>query len=253
VYSEDEKVNKPLSISYSIIIPAYNEVVYLPGTIEAIKQAMNENSLNGEIIVCNNNSTDATGALAEELGATVVFEPYNQISRARNTGARHARGRHLIFVDADTIISAELLNEALHRLQSGQYCGGGSVVEIEGRLTPAVSWGVKGWTWLSVKFRLAAGCFVFCLREDFEAVGGFSEAVYASEEIWLSKAVHRLGEKRNQPFSIIIDHPVRSSGRKFTWFSASKQLVLLLMLVLFPFLVRYRRFCGFWYKRPNGK
>ena len=240
-----------MNIDYSIVIPAYNEVSLLPETIAAVKAAMSKNSLVGEIIVCNNNSTDATETLAEELGAKVVFEPYNQISRARNTGARHAKGKYLIFVDADTTISAELLSEALHRLQSGQCCGGGSVVEIGEGLKPAVRRIINGWTRLSVKYRLAAGCFVFCLREDFEAVGGFSESVYASEEIWFSRAVYRLGKKRNQPFCIITDYPVLSSGRKMTWFSVPKQSAVLVMLLLFPFLLRYRRFCGFWYNRPD--
>ncbi len=240
-----------MNVDYSIVIPAYNEAAWLPQTIAAVNVAMSEHSLVGEIVVCNNNSTDATGALAEELGARVVFEPYNQISRARNTGARHAKGKYLVFVDADTLISAGLLNEALHRLQSGQCCGGGSVIELDDEVTPAIRRVVTGWTWLSVKYRLAAGCFVFCLREDFEAVGGFSESVYASEEIWFSRALHRLGKKRNQPFCIITDYPVLSSGRKMTWFSVPKQIAVLAMLLLFPLLLRYRRFCGFWYNRPQ--
>ncbi|MEQ1603398.1 MAG: glycosyltransferase [Pyrinomonadaceae bacterium] len=38
-----------------------------------------------EIIVCDNNSSDATAEIARLLGCEVVFEPLNQISRARNT------------------------------------------------------------------------------------------------------------------------------------------------------------------------
>ena len=171
---------------YSIIIPAYNEVEWLPKTMAAINAAMNECPLVGEIIVCNNNSSDSTGTLAEDLGATVVFEPYNQISRARNTGARSAQGKYLVFIDADTLISAGLLGEALRRLESGQCCGGGSIVALDGGLSPAARGAINVWSWLSVKLRLAAGCFVFCRREDFEVIGGFSETVYASEEIWFS-------------------------------------------------------------------
>lgn len=240
-----------MAVDYSIVIPAYNEADFLPDTIAAVKVAMRENRLVGEIVVCNNNSSDATGALAEELGARVAFEPYNQISRARNTGARHARGRYLVFVDADTRISAGLLREALQRLESGEYCGGGSVIEFDQALRPAVQRLINGWTQLSIKYGLAAGCFVFCRREDFESVGGFSESVYASEEIWLSRALQQLGKKRNQPFSIIIDHPVISSGRKIAWFGVSQQWAVLIMALLFPFLLRYRRFCSFWYKRPK--
>ena len=119
----------------------------------------------------------------------------NQISRARNAGARAARGRFLVFVDADTLVPAALLHEALEALASGRACGGGAAVRMEG-----VNGGVAGrmvWLWNAVSSgrRLAAGSFVFVLREAFEAVGGFSERVYASEEIWLSRAVGRWGRR----------------------------------------------------------
>ena len=71
---------------YSIIIPAYNESRYLPDTLENIHQAMASIRLQGEVIVTDNNSTDNTAELAQQQGATVVFEPVNQISRARNAG-----------------------------------------------------------------------------------------------------------------------------------------------------------------------
>ena len=49
-----------------------------------------------EIIVVDNNSTDNTANLA--AGAQVVFEPINQIGRARNAGAAVAVGDWLLFV-----------------------------------------------------------------------------------------------------------------------------------------------------------
>lgn len=240
-----------MTIDYSIVIPAYNEVDWLPGTMEALKQAMTQTTLLGEIIVCNNNSTDNTASCAESLGAYVVFESHNQISRARNTGARHARGRFLIFVDADTLISADLLLEALTRLQSGRYIGGGAVVTFDTQLSKAAELGSHMWNWLSVKQGLAAGSFVFCLREAFEEVRGFSERVYASEEIWLSRRLSKLGKQRGQLFDIIESWPVVSSGRKMQWYSTWQQMVLLLMLAVFPFMVRFRGLCGFWYERPK--
>ncbi|HEY9051989.1 MAG TPA: glycosyltransferase [Gammaproteobacteria bacterium] len=240
-----------MAIDYSVVIPAYNEADWLPKTIAALDEAMKQSQLQGEIIVCNNNSTDSTASCAEELGARVVFESYNQISRARNTGARHAQGRYLIFVDADTLISGALLSEALGRLQSGHYIGGGAVVIFDSPLSTAAELGSRMWNWLSVKQSLAAGSFVFCLREAFEAVNGFSEAVYASEEIWLSRRLRKLGKQRGQIFAIIESWPVISSGRKMQWYGTWQQILLLLMLMLFPFMVRFRRLCGFWYQRPE--
>ena len=62
-----------------------------------------------ELIVCDNNSTDRTAEIARNAGARVVFEPVNQIARARNRGAAAATGDWLIFVDADSHPSAGLV------------------------------------------------------------------------------------------------------------------------------------------------
>jgi len=68
---------------------------------------------------------DGTAQAERDAGARVVFDPVNQISRARNTGARAARGRFLVFEDADTLVPAPLLHEALEVLASGRAGGGG--------------------------------------------------------------------------------------------------------------------------------
>ena len=118
----------PETFSVSIVIPAYNEEPFLPDTLVALDAAMNEIGERGQVIVVDNNSTDATARVAEEHGAEVVFEPVNQISRARNAGAAAAGGKHLIFLDADTLLPAELLRTALDNLESGTCCGGGALV-----------------------------------------------------------------------------------------------------------------------------
>ena len=64
-------------------------------------------------------------------GVQVVFEPINQISRARNTGAASASGKYFIFLDADTILSVELLQLVLAKLTSGTCCGGGALVAFD--------------------------------------------------------------------------------------------------------------------------
>jgi glycosyltransferase involved in cell wall biosynthesis len=74
----------------SVIIPAFNEEKLLKHTLGQIQYALKENRGQGfawEIIVFDNNSTDRTAGVATEMGARVVFEPVNQIGRARNTGA----------------------------------------------------------------------------------------------------------------------------------------------------------------------
>ena len=78
----------------SVVVPAFNEERLLPRTLESIRLALTAFERRGwscELIVCDNNSTDRTAELACKAGAKVVFEPVNQISRARNAGAAQRR------------------------------------------------------------------------------------------------------------------------------------------------------------------
>jgi glycosyltransferase involved in cell wall biosynthesis len=239
-----------VSVDYSIIVPAYNEEKWLPPTLDALNQAMAKSALRGELIVVDNNSSDNTTRVAEEAGARVVFEGINQISRARNAGARVALGRYFIFVDADTLISPELLQQALDNL-AGSCSGGGVQVEFDQELRFDVRLGLAAWNTLSRNRRWAAGCFVYARREGYEAVGGFSEKVYASEEIWFSRAMRRWGRRHQLEFCIIDNPTAVSSGRKLQWFSTWQQLGLLLMCLLMPFFVHFKSLCSFCYTRPK--
>ena len=241
-----------MSIDYSIIVPAYNEKEMLENTINHLKEAMATVSLKGEIVVTDNNSTDNTAEIAKNAGATVVFEPINQISRARNAGAKQAKGRYFIFVDADTIVLPDLLQNALNNLDSEKCCGGGATVTAND--VPLFVKGVLGyWNLISRTFRLAAGCFVYARRDDFESCGGFSEKVYATEEVWFSIALKRKARKYQRKFLIINKPKVITSGRKLVWFSHSYQIILLSIIFIFPFVTRFKWICAYWYKRPEKK
>jgi len=238
---------------YSIVVPAYNEESLLPATLDRLRAAMDAVSARGELVVCDNNSTDGTARIARAAGALVVSEPVNQISRARNTGARAARGRFLFFVDADTHVAPELLRDALERLASATACGGGSTVVMDRTHSALEDRVIDRWNRLSLRMRLAAGSFVFVLREAFDAVGGFSEKVYASEEIWFSRAVKRWGRPRGLDFVILDRHPVITSGRKGEWYPPPVLFFTLLAVLCFPFLLRSRTFCWLWYRRPEHR
>jgi cellulose synthase/poly-beta-1,6-N-acetylglucosamine synthase-like glycosyltransferase len=73
-------------IVISFIVPAYNEEAELPGTLRAIRSAAG--GYEHEIVLVNDGSTDATGAIGEEFGARVISIERRQIAAARNAGAR---------------------------------------------------------------------------------------------------------------------------------------------------------------------
>jgi len=240
-----------MTVDYSIIVPAFNEEEFLPRTLQSVRYAMSFLEQAGEVIVVDNNSGDRTAMIAQQSGARVVTENINQISRARNAGGRAANGRYLIFLDADTIITPDLLDKALALLASGGSCGGGVQVHADADLTPLSEKFMSLWNSLSLRFGLAAGCFIFCLREGFDAVGGFSEKVYASEEVWFSRRLAAWGRLRNMEFDIITEPGIVTSMRKLNWYTTSDMLRQVFLLFLFPPAVFFRRLCRPWYDRPK--
>ncbi|OGV47751.1 MAG: hypothetical protein A2X49_11990 [Lentisphaerae bacterium GWF2_52_8] len=237
---------KPL---YSIIIPAYNEEKLLPLTLAALQSAMQAQPEKGELIVVDNNSSDATAEIAKSHGARVVFEPVNRIASARNAGARVAEGEFLVFADADTIVPPGLLSAALAGLSSSSVCGGGARVAFDRELPFLVRGFASLWNYCAPRWGYAAGCFVYCRRDAFVETGGFDERVYASEEIGLSIRFRQWGRRHGMKF-LVLDESVVSSARKMDWHNSFKMLLTMIFLGLCPFAVRSRRFCYLWYQRP---
>lgn len=240
-----------MACTYSVIVPAYNEEEFLPNTLESLRRSMGEIEDQGEIIVVDNNSSDRTAEIARDYNARVVFEPVNQISRARNAGGQAAEGKFLIFLDADTCAAERLLLQALSNLLSGECCGGGAVMNFTGNLPWYYERTVDVWNFVSVKLGLAAGGFIYCLREGFLETGGFSEAVFVGEELWFSRKITAWGKKRGLDFRIITEHPALTSDRKAHWYSPLQFYGSFLLFIVFPFATRYRLFTRMWYRRPD--
>ena len=237
--------------SVSLLIPAYNEEHFLAPVLERVHASFAALGWTDyEVVVCDNHSTDGTAEVARAHGASVVYEDHNQISRARNTAARASRGQWFIFLDADTLLSAELLGETLRRLGSGQVCGGGSALRFDlARVGPFAAGMTWLWNRVSAGMGLAAGSYLFCLREAWEACGGFDETVYAGEEIFFSRRIKRWGRARGLRFEVLVHAPVVTSARKVEWYG-QWGLLWRCLLLMRPGAVKSREVCKLWYWRP---
>lgn len=217
----------------SVIVPAFNEERGLAATLATIRAAMDVFGGCGwssELIVCDNNSTDRTAAIAKEYGAEVIFEPINQISRARNAGAARADGDWLLFIDADSQPSRELFLDMAQAIREGRCLAGGSTVRLDiDDVVPALA--VGGWNVISRLTKWAAGSFVFCEASAFRELGGFSLELYAAEEIELSRRLKRLARRRGQDVVILHRHPLRTSARKARLYSAREALTFALKTI----------------------
>jgi len=237
-------------VTISIVVPAFNEARGLPATLASIRRATAAFDARGwrhELIVCDNNSTDATGEIARAAGATVVFEPVNQISRARNAGASRATGDWLVFVDADSHPSLELFSDTADAIAGGRCLAGGSTVAIDSsdRLGRGV---VAVWNAISRALRLAAGSFIFCDAQAFRDVRGFSLEFYAAEELDLFTRLKRLARTRGRTIVILHAHPLVTSDRKARLYTKREIAAGFLKSALtLGRAVRNRADCYMWY------
>ncbi|MDR4519353.1 MAG: glycosyltransferase [Nitrosomonas sp.] len=209
----------------SIIIPAYNEEQLITHCLNAVAESLNANArtdFTHEIIVVDNNSADKTAERARKSGAHVVFEPINQISRARNAGAAAARGDWLLFVDADSLLNPGMVADILACIDSGRYVGCGSLM----KMPESPWWGkviLKTWSIVSVTFAWASGALVVCRSDAFREVGGFDQNLYAADEIYLSGLLKQWGRRHGGlKFTILKHHPLITSARKLRLYSSSE-------------------------------
>lgn len=217
-----------------MIVPAFNEERLIGETLRRIQSVLDpfsRRSWEMELIVCDNNSTDRTAEIARNAGAIVVFEPINQIARARNRGAEAATGDWLIFIDADSHPSAALLNDVAAQIESHGCLGGGCTVILDGNY-PKANWIVQMWNGISRTFHWVAGSFIFCEAKAFRDIGGFSDKLFASEEIEFSKRLKRLARSRKKKIVILHRHPLVTSARKLHLYTAREHLSFMLRTVL---------------------
>jgi glycosyltransferase involved in cell wall biosynthesis len=234
----------------SVVVPAFNEERGLAGALASIREAMGAFESVGwasELIVCDNNSTDRTAAIARESGARVVFEPVNQISRARNTGAAEARGDWLVFVDADSQPTRGLFADVVGTIERRQCVAGGSTVCLD-TSNRVVTFLAGCWNLTSRLTRWAAGSFIFCEAEAFRRLGGFSLDLYAGEEVELFRRLKRLARRTGRTVEILTKHPLLTSSRKATLYSPREGVRFTLRTVLLRGrTLRSREECFQWY------
>jgi len=236
-------------VKISIVVPAFNEERLLGRSLGQIKlatAAFEQRGWETELIVCDNNSTDQTAKIAREAGALVIFEPINQIARARNRGAEAATGDWLIFVDADTHPSAELFTDVAEQIAAGKCLAGGTTVKMDADLRTAR---LAVWIWNSISrtFKLLAGSFIFCDAQAFRKIGGFNEKMFAAEELDLSGRLKKFAKETGKWVIILSRHPLLTSARKLHLYSFWEHFRLLFLIAFNRRVLTDREACHLWY------
>ncbi len=107
----------------SIIIPAYNCTDDIPRMIDSIKA---QDYSDYELIIVNDHSTDDTVEVIDKLSQSdkriiIINQPANGgASVARNTGISRAKGKYLMFLDADDTLKKRALTKFISAIKSNQ-------------------------------------------------------------------------------------------------------------------------------------
>ncbi len=167
----------------SIIVPTLNEEKYIGRCLFSLKDQ--DFNLPYEIIIGDSYSKDRTLEIAREYVNKIVLTKKRGAGAGRNAGAKYASGDFIIFIDADTIASRNLLREFYFELskkdvvattcqiipESGKYLIqhalanflSNTLGKVGKAILPGICFGIK--------------------KEIFWKVGGFNEEIFPGEDI----------------------------------------------------------------------
>ncbi|CAN5444232.1 glycosyltransferase [soil metagenome] len=106
-------------IEVSVVIPCRNEAASIASCVREARQALERGGYAGEVIVCDNRSTDDSADEARRAGATVVPQPIRGYGAACLRGIEAARGRYLVLVDGDGTYDLSVLHRFIEPLRAG--------------------------------------------------------------------------------------------------------------------------------------
>lgn len=177
--------DKPL---VSVIIPTKNSARTLERCLQSIK---NQSYQNIELIVVDNNSTDATKAIAAKY-ADQVFNQGPERSAQRNFGAKNAKGEYLLIHDSDIYFNVDTVKECVD-LSQKENC--------QAIILPEQSIGAGFWTKVKAFERsfyvgndLIEGARFF-QKDAYLSLGGYDDNLYAGEDWDLTIRVRKSGGK----------------------------------------------------------
>lgn len=109
----------------SVIVPVYNQELFLSRCVESI---LKQSFSNFELLLINDGSTDDSGRLCDEWGMSEerikVFHQENAgVSAVRNRGIAHAKGKYIVFVDSDDWVETDYLSHLIGLLPGNEKRG----------------------------------------------------------------------------------------------------------------------------------
>ena len=188
-------------IEVSIVFPCLNEENTVGPCVQIALRTLADNATAGEVIVADNGSTDRTREIALAEGARIFDVPQQGYGNALRLGMKHARGRFIVFLDADLSYDVTEAPGFIERLREGADLVIGS--RFRGGIDPgAMPWlhRVLGTPFLTTVANLMFGCGISDIncgmraltRDAFDRLALNSEGMEFASEMMVKAARARM-------------------------------------------------------------
>lgn len=205
----------------SVIIPCYNQGVYLP---EAVESVLSQSFADFEIVIVNDGSTDAATVSCcnsyDDPRIKVLNTTNQGLASARNNGIESASGTYILPLDADDKIGPAYLADAVEVLEKQPEIG---IVYCKARLFGAVEgdWHLPPYQLEEMLRDNVIFCTALFRKQDWRKAGGYDQGMvhgWEDYDLWLSLIesglqVHRL-DGTHFFYRVASDSMVRSSARE---------------------------------------
>ena len=203
-------------VEVSIIIPTLNEEKHIRKLLKTLRRQTYKDF---EIIIIDGNSKDTTRKIINRFAklypkVKLIVEKKKSVGRARNLGAKQAKGKYLLFLDADTLLSRHFLRKSIIEFEEKKMdiatadfkplCKDSSHT-IYSRMQNVI-------VWLSQFVRpVAQGAFILVKRSLFDKITGFDEKIKLAEDVNFVERATEYGK-----FGVLNTVRVSISSRRLT-------------------------------------
>jgi glycosyltransferase involved in cell wall biosynthesis len=180
-------------MNITVVLCTYNRCGILAMTLDSVAASTPPDSVDWELLVVDNNSSDQTRAVVEEFSnrhprlCRYVFEPQPGKSFALNTAVREARGEVLAFVDDDVTVEPSWLQNLTTPLQDVQWAG------VGGRTLPAESFSPPRWMAVEGPYSMGGVLFAQFDLGDKPCELGLNQAPYGANMAFRKQAFEKYG------------------------------------------------------------
>lgn len=233
-------------MTFSIIIPCLNEANYIKSLLQSLEK-QNFSHEDFEIIVVDNGSSDSTIQTvlnfykSSSLNLRVERCPKRGVSRAKNLGAQKAKGKYLIFIDADNTVRPDFLSTISLKHSKGELAGTIRLLSNKNLSFGYIVFILLEVTKVALKRPFGKS---FMSKDVFKMAGGFNEEIQLGENVDFLLRVKKVLKSKYNKDLCHIKSPLYCSLRRFKKDGYLKVLIQWFAGYIGLWNLKYRPFCS---------